>query len=102
MVVSRGDNTSYIPYNSITEELIQGYTLIINTTPLGMQPHTDYYPSIPYLAITSRHYLYDLIYNPAKTLFLQKGEQQGAVIQNGAEMLKIQADESWKIWNNRN
>ena len=99
LVVSREENPLYISYNRLTEGLIQEYTLIINTTPLGMQPHTDFYPSLPYIAITSRHYLYDLIYNPAKTLFLQKGEEQGAAIQNGAEMLVIQADESWKIWN---
>ncbi len=99
LVVSREENPLYISYNRLTEDLLQEYTLIINTTPLGMQPNTGFYPSIPYMAITSGHYFYDLIYNPPKTLFLQKGEEQGAVIQNGAEMLVIQADESWKIWN---
>ena len=67
-----------------------------------MQPHTDLYPSISYSELTTQHYLYDLIYNPAKTIFLQKGEKMGATIQNGAEMLIIQAEESWKIWNTLN
>ena len=102
IVVSRSNNPHFISYEELTNEIIQDHTLIINTTPLGMQPHTDVYPSIPYFALTTQHYLYDLIYNPAKTLFLQKGEERGAAIQNGAEMLIIQAEESWKIWNTMN
>jgi shikimate dehydrogenase len=102
LVVSRSKNPLFIPYEKVTPELIKEYMLIINTTPLGMQPLTDNYPSIPYFALTAQHYLYDLIYNPAKTLFLQKGEESGAVIQNGADMLSIQAEESWKIWNTFN
>lgn len=99
LVVSRSDNSNFISYESLTNEIIQEYQLIINTTPLGMQPHTELYPSIPYLALTTQHYLYDLIYNPAQTIFLQKGDEKGAAIQNGSEMLVIQAEESWKIWN---
>jgi shikimate dehydrogenase len=99
LVISRSMNPLFIPYEKVTPDLIQEYPLIINTTPLGMQPHTDTYPSIPYSALTTQHYLYDLIYNPAKTLFLQKGEERGAAIQNGADMLVIQAEESWNIWN---
>lgn len=102
LVVSSGNNPHYISYGQLTGELIEKYQLIINTTPLGMQPLTDQYPSLPYLALTTNHYLYDLIYNPAKTLFLRKGEEKGAVIQNGSEMLVIQAEESWKIWNTPN
>ena len=98
-IVSRSVNSNFITYEELTNEMIKEHQLIINTTPLGMQPHTELYPSIPYLALTTQHYLYDLIYNPAKTLFLQKGEEMGAAIQNGAEMLVIQAEESWKIWN---
>lgn len=98
LVVSRSVNPSFIPYEKISPELVEKYLLIINTTPLGMQPLTDSYPSIPYFALTTQHYLYDLIYNPSKTLFLQKGEEKGAAIQNGADMLGIQAEESWKIW----
>jgi shikimate dehydrogenase len=99
LVVSRSKNPLFMPYEQLTSELIEQYPLIINTTPLGMQPHVDDYPSISYFALTTQHYLYDLIYNPAKTHFLQKGEERGAVIQNGADMLVIQAEESWKIWN---
>jgi shikimate dehydrogenase len=75
--------------------------LIINTTPLGMYPQADQYPDIPYEFITSKHLLYDLIYNPAKTSFLQKGENRGATIKNGQEMLELQAEESWRIWNEK-
>jgi shikimate dehydrogenase len=98
LVISRSKNPLFVPYEKVTAELIEQYPLIINTTPLGMQPHVNAYPSIPYFALTTQHYLYDLIYNPAKTIFLKKGEEKGAVIQNGADMLVIQAEESWKIW----
>jgi len=81
------------------EEIITDCPLIINTTPLGMQPDVDSCPDIPYQFITDRHLLYDLVYNPAKTLFLQKGEERGAAIKNGEEMLVLQAEESWRIWN---
>lgn len=73
------------------------FLLIVNCTPLGMYP-PDAFPSIPYEAIGERHLLYDLIYNPEKTLFLQKGEAQGATIKNGMEMLHGQAVAAWKIW----
>ncbi|PWT78713.1 MAG: shikimate dehydrogenase [Bacteroidetes bacterium] len=86
-------------YEDITESIIRSYLLIINTTPLGMFPHVDQHPPIPYQAITSKHYLFDLIYNPARTVFLQKGESMGAIIENGSDMLVIQAEESWQIWN---
>ena len=59
-------------------------------------------PPIPYHALDPRHYLFDLLYNPEKTLFLQKGEEQGAAIKNGYEMLVLQAEESWRIWNEVN
>jgi len=64
-----------------------------------MAPHYDDCPDIPYDALTSRHILYDLIYNPDETLFLKKGKQQGALTKNGLEMLLLQADESWRLWN---
>jgi len=87
-----------LSYTQVTEKKLQEYTLIINTTPLGMFPEEDNYPDIPYNALTEKHMLYDLVYNPAKTLFLKKGEEKGAAIKNGEEMLIIQAEESWKIW----
>lgn len=86
-------------YNELNREIIESHPVIINTTPLGMYPATESCPDIPYQFITSKHLLYDLVYNPAKTLFLAKGEERGAVIKNGEEMLILQAEESWKIWN---
>ena len=79
---------------------ISDATLIINTTPLGMSPDTKAMPSISYELINSHHYVYDLIYNPARTMFLQKAEMRGATIKNGLEMLHIQAEKAWAIWNN--
>jgi shikimate dehydrogenase len=78
--------------------MVNEHTLVVNTTPLGMYPSVDQYPKLPYHAMGEQHYLYDLVYNPAKTLFLQKGEERGATIENGHDMLIIQADESRKIW----
>lgn len=97
--VSRKPSAKNFSYEQLTDELMQEYTLIINTTPLGMHPNIVEAPQIPYHALGPKHYLFDLIYNPAKTLFLQKGEKQGAAIKNGHEMLVLQAEESWRIWN---
>ncbi len=85
-------------YNDITEDIINDYKLIINTTPLGMHPHTEGFPDIPYKTITKEHMLYDLIYNPAETMFLQKGKTNGATIVNGKAMLIKQAEKAWEIW----
>jgi shikimate dehydrogenase len=90
---------SVISYDDVDEPVIQSHTLIINTTPAGMFPKVGECPDLPYQFLTANHYLFDLVYNPAKTLFLQKGEEHGAAIMNGHEMLIIQAEESWKIWN---
>ena len=88
-----------IAYDSVSAELIQKYTLIINCTPLGTHPNIENCPSIPYEALSEKHLLYDLIYNPAKTTFLLKGEERGASIKNGLEMLEQQAEKAWRIWN---
>jgi shikimate dehydrogenase len=99
-IVSRKiHNGSTLTYNDISERIINDSTVIINTTPLGMYPKEDDSPDIPYQFISDKHLLYDLVYNPAKTLFLQKGKERGATIKNGEEMLALQAEESWKIWN---
>jgi shikimate dehydrogenase len=100
-VVSRqvGPTDGSMPYYLLDQAIMKQHTLIINTTPLGMYPKTDSYPDIPYQHIGSRHLLYDLVYNPAETLFLQKGAAQGAVTKNGHEMLILQAEASWQIWN---
>lgn len=99
-LVSRGKTgKEIISYNDLDKRIINEHLVIINTTPLGMYPGITSLPSLPYQYLTADHLLYDLVYNPAKTLFLQKGEEQGSVIKNGEEMLIIQAEESWKIWN---
>jgi shikimate dehydrogenase len=101
-IVSRSLHAnSTLCYKDLGEQVMKESLLIINTTPLGMYPQTDQYPNIPYEFITSKHLLYDVIYNPAKTLFLRKGEEKGATIKNGEEMLVLQAEESWRIWNER-
>lgn len=92
---------SHLTYKELTNEIIKDYLIIVNTTPLGMYPNIDSCPNIPYNSITPEHYLFDLTYNPEKTLFLQKGEEKGATIQNGSGMLVIQAEESWNIWSAR-
>lgn len=86
-------------YDDLTVEMIKNHPIIINCTPLGTYPKTDDAPAIPYEALTPEHYLFDLVYNPPLTKFLQLGKEIGATIQNGYEMLVIQAEENWKIWN---
>ena len=98
IIVSRTLKPGQYSYASITPELLEDHKLIINTTPLGMYPKVNDCPDLPYEAIGPRHYLYDLVYNPDQTLFLQKGENNGAITANGYDMLLIQADESRKIW----
>ena len=88
-----------ILYSNLTEEIITSSKIIINSTPLGTFPETDLCPQIPYQYITSKHLLFDLIYNPDVTTFLQKGKNMGANIKNGLEMLELQAEKSWQIWN---
>ncbi|MCY7422920.1 MAG: shikimate dehydrogenase [Chitinophagaceae bacterium] len=88
-----------ISYGEVKESILKEFTIIINTTPLGTYPDVHQCPPIAYERLTTQHYLYDLVYNPAKTLFLTRGQEQGATIENGTEMLIIQAEESWKIWN---
>ncbi len=99
-IVSRSlHNGSAFTYDQLNENVMKDHLLIVNTTPLGIFPKTDICPDIPYRLLTKEHLLYDLVYNPAKTLFLQKGEERGAAIKNGEEMLMLQAEESWRIWN---
>ena len=98
-LVSRTATDGCITYAALTPEIIAAHTLLINTTPVGMSPNIDEAPNLPYEAITSKHHLYDLIYNPAETKFLAMGAAKGATTQNGLEMLYLQADASWEIWN---
>lgn len=88
-----------ISYEDLSRELIASHPLIINCTPLGTFPNVTQKPNIPYKFLTENHFLYDLIYNPEKTAFLREGEERGAQIKNGLEMLIGQAEEAWRIWN---
>lgn len=97
-LVSRNPQQNDLGYAQLNGGIIKNNLLIINTTPVGTFPNAHQYPDIPYEAIGTSHYLFDLIYNPGKTLFLQKGEQNGAAIQNGYEMLVAQAEASWELW----
>jgi shikimate dehydrogenase len=99
VIVSRHKKENQLGYEDAGEDTIQNHQIIINTTPLGMYPNIDQDPPIPYKVLTPDHLLYDLIYNPVKTKFLQHGEEKGAQIINGYEMLVAQAEESWRIWN---
>jgi len=97
-LVSRKPSPDQYTYDALTKSLIEQHQLIINTTPLGMYP-VDQFPPIPYEFLGAHHYLFDLIYNPPTTIFLKKGAERGAKIKNGYEMLELQAEESWRIWN---
>lgn len=101
-VVSRDKKKGDFSYEEINSnsKLFAESHLIINTTPLGMHPDEKAMPPINYDFISKDHYVYDLIYNPARTMFLQKAEMRGATIKNGLEMLHVQAEKSWQIWNN--
>lgn len=98
-VVSRTRTAETISYADLSPETIQNHNLIINCSPVGTAPHIDQCPDIPYDGIGSDHLLYDLIYNPEETSFLQKGKARGAKIKNGYEMLILQAEKNWEIWN---
>jgi shikimate dehydrogenase len=99
LVVVRNPAPNAILYAAITAELLAEYKLLINTTPLGMLPNLDSYPLIPYQYLTNQHLAYDLVYNPEESLFLAKAKAQGAQVKNGLEMLYLQAERSWYIWN---
>jgi len=96
--ISDPDNNC-LSYNQLTVNKVIASKLIINTSPVGMYPEIDRHPDIPYAGISSGHFLFDLIYNPAKTSFLSAGINSGASIRNGLEMLELQAEASWEIWN---
>lgn len=86
-------------YSDLTQDIISTYTIIINCTPIGTFPNVNECPDIPYEGVTDKHILYDLIYNPEQTKFLSCGDIKGATTINGLEMLKLQAEKAWKIWN---
>lgn len=97
--VSRKASTNALAYAELTCEHYETYNVLVNTTPLGMYPNVETCPPLDYSMIGEKHLLFDAVYNPEKTLFLEKGEANGALIKNGLEMLHLQAEEAWKIWN---
>ncbi len=100
LMVSRNPkNDNEISYDDINEYVIKHHQIIINTTPVGMFPNTENFPEFNYNNLTPKHLLYDLIYNPAETIFLKKGKEKGSITINGLQMLKLQAEKSWEIWN---
>jgi shikimate dehydrogenase len=96
--VSRNDILDGITYADIDEKIMQEYSILINTTPVGMFPKVDEVLPLPFHLITKKHFVFDLVYNPAKTKLLSIAENEGAHIKNGLEMLHIQAEEAWKIF----
>lgn len=97
--VSRNPQSNQISYEDINQVILDEHTIIINCTPRGTFPNVEDFPNIPYQFLTNNHILYDLIYNPTETKFLQFGKQQGATVKNGLEMLELQAEAAWEIWN---
>jgi len=97
--VSRLASESNFSYADLNQYVLKHFKLIVNTTPVGQYPKTEFSPNIPYEYLTPNHLCYDLIYNPEKTLFLEKAESRGAVTLNGQRMLTLQAEKSWQIWN---
>jgi len=93
------NNKNHILYKELDKKIIDKYNLIINCSPIGTYPKTTEIPNIPISLITNKHIVYDLIYNPVKSELLKQSEEKGAKVINGYQMLKIQAKESWKIWN---
>ncbi len=97
--VSRKPLAGDLNYPDLNEKILAPHTLIVNTTPLGTYPDVDKAPDIPYDFLNDTHVLYDLVYNPAETLFMKKGKRQGAAVKNGYDMLVGQAEKAWEIWN---
>lgn len=100
--VSRYERPETICYKDITPEVVAEYNVIVNCTPVGMFPHSNECPQLPYEALDERNILYDLVYNPDTTLFMKKGAERGAQVKNGLEMLLLQAFASWEMWNGTN
>jgi shikimate dehydrogenase len=98
-LVSRSQDPGKMMYEEVTGDVLAAHRLIINTTPLGMHPHNKTCPPLPYHLLSGNHYLYDLVYNPETTLFMQKGQENNAHVMNGLRMLHLQAEAAWEIWN---
>lgn len=98
-LISRNPGEFRITYEELSESQVRDSKLIINTTPIGTYPRADEAPPLPYDALGPGHLVYDLVYNPPETLLMQKAKASGAQVKNGLEMLELQAEESWRIWN---
>ena len=96
--VSRTAGRGDLTYAELTPNVLGAYEMIVNTTPLGTFPNVDQLPEFPYAALERRHHLFDLVYNPEVTSFMKRGKERGAAVQNGLEMLHLQADRAWEIW----
>ncbi|MCR5180607.1 MAG: shikimate dehydrogenase [Bacteroidaceae bacterium] len=99
--VSRTPREGHFTYSSLTPAVLSEYTIIVNCSPVGMYPKEDVAPTLAYAALSPRHLLYDLVYNPELTLFLKQGRRFGATIKGGLEMLHLQALASWEFWNGK-
>lgn len=100
LFVSRNPkNENEISYEDVNEYVIRNHQIIVNTTPVGTFPNINEKPNIDYTQITAKHLLYDLVYNPAETQFLKEGKQKRAITLNGLQMLQLQAEKAWEIWN---
>jgi len=97
--VSRKVSENSYLYSMLTESILNEYSIIVNCSPIGTHPNIEDAPNIPYQFISEKHLLYDLIYNPSETKFLEEGKKRGAQIKNGLQMLELQAEKSWEIWN---
>ena len=97
--VSRKEGKSEFIYENLNDVIINRFKMIINCSPVGTFPNINKCPNIPYKHLTKEHVLYDLVYNPIESLFLRMGRELGCKTKNGLEMLEIQANESWRIWN---
>ncbi len=99
ITVSRSPDKDGLTYSDMEAGIITGFGLIVNTTPLGMYPDTASYPPLPYDMLGEGTVLYDLVYNPEETAFMKLGRERGCIVKNGLEMLQIQAEKAWEIWN---
>jgi shikimate dehydrogenase len=98
-IVSRNPIENQFSYDDISDEIITEYPIVINCSPVGTFPNVENAPLLPYSSLSDKHLLYDLIYNPPMTKFLENGQKRGAQIKNGHEMLVLQAEKAWEIWN---
>ena len=99
LYVSRTKRTDALTYEELTPEVLAAHHVVVNCSPVGMYPHVDEAPRLPYHLLTPQHLCYDLVYNPLETAFMRKASEQGAVVKNGLEMLHLQAEAAWNYWN---